>query len=287
MKRVETYLWGMVALAFLCGCKTGPRFDARAATQARLAALTNLTMVAVTNQAAPGLLETPSEPFTLGPGDLLEIQIVGDPATLTTNSVGPDGKIYFNLLPGLDVWGRTLSEARALIEKEMTQFVREPPRVSLTLRGVESRRVWLLGRLNTPGIYPMPSPMTLLEALTVAGGPVSPTSLPLSGNGPLGVNFAEDIADLHRSFVIRNGQVLPVDFYGLLKEGNMSQNIYLQPDDFVYVPSAVTREILLGRCCNRDRCLTASECRWPRRLPVPKGRSRTLIFRMWRLCAVP
>lgn len=245
MKRVGLHLLQIVAAALLCGCKTGPRFDAHAATQSRLAALTNLTAVAMTNQMDAGLLQIPSEHFTIGPGDRLEIEIIGDPTTLTTTTVGPDGKIYFNLLAGLDVWGKTLPEARALIEKEMTQFVREPPRVSVTLRGVESRRVWLLGRLNTPGIYPMAAPMTLLEALTVAGGPISPTTLPPSGNGATSMNFAEDIADLHRSFVIRNGQVLPVDFYGLLKGGDMSQNIYLQPDDFIYVPSAVTREIFV------------------------------------------
>jgi polysaccharide biosynthesis/export protein len=240
------FLVGILALALLSGCRTGPSFDERAATQARLAALTNLAPVAVTNAAQAGLLQPPAEHFTLGPGDRLEIEIIGDPTTVTTNAVGPDGNIYFNLLPGLDVWGRTLPEARALIEKELAQFMRQPPQVSVTLLGVESRRVWLLGRLNTAGIYPMTAPMTLLEALTVAGGPISPATLgSSSANAASGLGLSEDIADLRRSFVIRHGQVLPVDFYRLLKEGDMAQNIYLQPDDFVYVPSAVTREVFV------------------------------------------
>ncbi len=243
MKRVATFFGGALMLALLAGCGTGPRFDARATTQARLAALTNLAPVTVTNAADASLLQPPSARFTLGPGDRLEIEIVGDPTTLTTTVVGPDGKIYFNLLPGLDVWGRTIPETKALIEKELTQFTRQPPQIIVTLRGVESRRVWLLGRLNTPGIYPMAAPMTLLEALTVAGGPTTLASS--SGNGTMGVNFSEDVADLRRSFVIRSGQVLPVDFYRLLKEGDMTQNIFLRPDDFVYVPSAVTREVFV------------------------------------------
>jgi len=245
MKRVGIFLAGLLMLAGLSGCETGPRFDARATTQARLAALTNLAPVTVTNAADARLLQPPSEYFTLGPGDRLDIEMVGDPTTQTAAVVGPDGKIYFDLLPGLDVWGRTIPETKALIEKALTQFTRQPPQVSVTLRGVESRRVWLLGRLNTPGIYPMAAPMTLLEALTVAGGPMTPTTLASSGSGTMGVNFSEDIADLRRSFVIRSGQVLPVDFYRLLKEGDMKQNIYLQPDDFVYVPSSVTREVFV------------------------------------------
>src|SRR2546422_5013134 len=44
-----------------------------------------------------------------------------------------------------------------------------------------------------------------------------------------------------RSFVIRDGQPLPIDLHRLLKEGDLSQNIYLRPDDFVYVPSATAR----------------------------------------------
>ncbi len=162
MKRLGIAFLGIPALVLLSGCQTpGPGFDARAATQARLAALTNLALVAVTNAAPAGLLQPPAERFTLGPGDRLEIEIIGDPTTVTTNAVGPDGNIYFNLLPGLDVWGRTLPEARAVIEKELAQFMRQPPQVSVTLLGVESRRVWLLGRLNTAGIYPMPAPMRL------------------------------------------------------------------------------------------------------------------------------
>ena len=53
----------------------------------------------------------------------------------------------------------------------------------------------------------------------------------------------QDLADLRHSFVMRQGQSLPVDFYRLLREGDTSQNIYLQPDDFVYVPSALSQQV--------------------------------------------
>jgi len=238
------WLAGLVVVMALSGCKsTGPQFSAQAESAARLAALTNLTTVVVTNRADAEMLRPPAENFTLGPGDQLDIEIPGDITTRTIATVGPDGKIYFYLLPGLDVWGLTLPETKALIETNLAQFVREPPPVSLALQSVASQRVWLLGRLNTPGVYPLTAPTTLLGALAEAGGTTSPGLLASLSGGPVAPSLSQDIADLHHSFVMRDGKILPVDFYRLLREGDMSQNIYLQPDDFVYVPSATASEV--------------------------------------------
>jgi protein involved in polysaccharide export with SLBB domain len=175
----------------------------------------------------------------LGPGDRLEIEILGDPISRTLTTVGPDGRIYYHLLPGVDVWGRSLSETKGLIEKGLAQYIRDQPQVSVSLRGVESRRVWLLGQFRAPGVYPIPSTMTLLEAISLAGGPAS-----LAGNQQS--NFAyssEDLADLRRAFIVRRGRFIPVDFNRLIRRGDLSQNIYLEPDDFIYFPTAAGREV--------------------------------------------
>jgi protein involved in polysaccharide export with SLBB domain len=247
MNRGGLFLLVGLALATLLGCQSarGPRFDAHATTTEKLAALTNLTTVTESNRLSLDWLNPPTNRFTLGPGDSLEIEILGDASTRATNAVGPDGKIYYYLLPGLDVWGLTLPDTRALIEHELMKYVRDQPQVSVMLHGVESRRVWLLGRLSKPGVYPMAAPMALLEALSVAGGPSSSASLASVGGGPAGAAFSMEVADLRRSFVMRNGEVLPVDFNRLLKGGDLSQNIYLQPDDFVYVPGATAREVFV------------------------------------------
>ena len=157
----------------------------------------------------------------------------------TVTIVGPDGKLYFDLLPGLDVWGLTLAQTKALIEKQYSQYVREPPRVTVILREVASRHVWILGRVQAPGVYPMTGPMTLLEAISLAGGTMSLTSY----RDQEAAGVGEELADLKRSFVVRQGKFLPVDFARLLLEGDLSQNIYLQPDDFIYFPSAAARDV--------------------------------------------
>ena len=79
-------------------------------------------MVTVTNRLDPAWLKTPTNLFTLGPGDRVEVELLDDPASRVTTVVGPDGKIYFNLLPGLDVWGLTLGQAKKLMEQNLARL---------------------------------------------------------------------------------------------------------------------------------------------------------------------
>lgn len=243
MKFIALSLAG-IALVVLSGCKSGSSSYGQQFQPAstHLANVNHFTSVAF-NENRQELLQPPTENYTVGPGDQLEIQVLGDPTTRETVLVGPDGKIYFYLLPGIDVWGLTLAQVREKIQEGLMNYLRGESQVSVTLRQAGSKQVWLLGRFESPGIYPLNGPMTLLEAIAEAGGPASPSSVTSGAGGPLGISISGDIADLHRSFVMRQGRVLPVDFYRLLKQGDMSQNIYLQPDDFVYMPSSVAKEV--------------------------------------------
>jgi polysaccharide biosynthesis/export protein len=215
-------------------------------------------MVTVTNVINPEWLKPPTEPFTLGPGDKMEIELLEDVNThdfssRLTVTVGPDGKIYYSMLPGIDVWGMTLSEARQALEKEFSKFLRDKPHIGITLRGVESKKIWLLGRFQAPGVYSNAAPVTLLEAMAMAGGTMNYATAPGQE-----VSFAansEELADLHRAFVIRKGEMLPIDFHRLLKTGDLSQNIYLQADDFVYMPPATAREVYVMGAVNQPRAL--------------------------------
>jgi polysaccharide biosynthesis/export protein len=245
--------FNLACLILITGCQhPGRKFDPRHGSQ-----LASLMMQSVprTNRVNPDWLKPPSDLFTLGPGDRLEIELLDDPTSKTLTAVGPDGKIYFQLLPGLDVWGMTLSQAKAAIETELGKFIRDRVQVGLTLRSVESKRVWLLGRLNQPGVYPMNNPMTLLDAISRAGGPLS-----LTGTRELGQGYStEEPADLKRSFIIRKGEVLPVDFYRLIREGDLSQNIYLQPDDMIYVPSAAPKNVYVLGAVVQPRAVQYTE----------------------------
>jgi protein involved in polysaccharide export with SLBB domain len=225
----------MLLAALLVGCQSAPpRFQGFVAPPGEA-----LSSVTLSNQINPSWLRPAEDLFTLGPGDKLEIEVLGEPTSKATTVVAPDGKLYYYLLPGIDVWGSTLSQAKARLEEGLAKFVRERPQVSLVLRGVESKRVWILGRVQVPGVYPIAAPMTLLEAISMAGGTMS-----LSSFHQQEISGANDeLADLRRSFVMRDGKPLPVDFERLLQQGDLSQNIYLQPDDFIYLPAATAREV--------------------------------------------
>lgn len=249
-----------VALCLACaGCQQAPPKrqppDWCASTNAASSVNTSVvTSYTPANRIDPVLLQPPAEPFTLGPGDRIEIQLIGEPTSKSVSIVGPDGKLYYGLLPGLDVWGLTLAQTKSLIEKQYSQYVREPPKVSVILRDVESRRIWILGRVQAPGIYPMTAPMTLLEAVSLAGGTMSLASYRDQDAAGVG----EELADLKRSFVAREGKFLPVSFERLL-HGDLSQNIYLQPDDFIYFPSAAARDVYVLGAVTQPRLVPYHE----------------------------
>ena len=226
MKRTHLLsLLGWAFIAVLSGCATSPpKFPAEVAAPAA---------TPVVRPLSPELLRPPTDLFVLGPGDQLDIGLIGTNSVPATSIVGLDGKVYYSFLPGVDVWGLTLAQAKARLEKEFSAFYTVSPQLSLTLKSVGSKHVWLLGRLSRPGVYPMAGSVTLLEALALAGGTAQ------SGSAVT----TRDLGDLRHSFVLRQGAPLPVDFARLLEQGDMSQNIYLKPDDFVFIPSSLTQEI--------------------------------------------
>jgi polysaccharide biosynthesis/export protein len=238
-------IWtGLATMLLLAGCKTptGPLFDPSRPMALQAAPVQEGS----SNRLSAEWLRRPTNHFTLGPGDRLEIEVLGDPDSRTTAVVGPDGKVYYQLLPGIDVWGLTLAQVKEQFQTELLKFIRDNPKVAVSLRSAESQRVWLLGRFNAPGVYPINGPTTLLEAISLAKGPASLRNAGALTGGTVTVDIngsSEEAADLRRSFVVRKGKLLPVNFHRLLKEGDMAQNIYLEPDDFIYLPSAVARNV--------------------------------------------
>jgi polysaccharide biosynthesis/export protein len=238
-----------LGLLFVGGCQVpshsnAPRFNPYATVQFA----TTVEGQPLGRELDAQLLQPPRDLFTLGPGDVLQLEIIGRPHTRTEAAVGPDGKIYFDLLPGVDVWGLTLSEARQRLTTGLENYS-TGVQLALNLRGVGSKHIWMLGALNQPGIYPTATPTTLLEALARAGGTKRSSSAVTT----------VDLADLGHAFVIRGGTNIPVNFQRLLEQGDMSQNIYLQPDDFIYVPSSSAREIYLFGAVRSPRAMPLSE----------------------------
>jgi protein involved in polysaccharide export with SLBB domain len=199
-------------------------------------AVKNLTFtnVNIKRSLDPKLLLPPAEPYILGPGDIMEIEIAEVPGTLARTFVMPDGMVYYNLAGGVRAEGLT----QAAFAKQLTAALKRDysnPLINVSLVEVRSRRYWILGRVFKPGIYPLRQPTTLLEAVSESGGLFTSR---FSGT-------TQELADLSNSIVIRDGDILPVNFDKLIRAGDTSQNIYLRHNDFIYLPSSTSSTVLL------------------------------------------
>jgi len=91
--------------------------------------------------------------------------------------------------------------------------------------------------VKTPGAYPIKKPTTLIDALSFGGGLLSSVEDREVGN--------PEAADLERAILIRDGDLVPVDFEALVREGDMSQNVYVRAGDYIFVPSLTVRSIYI------------------------------------------
>ncbi len=228
-----------LAVALLCAWGTScqqtipnSQFDARGVDQA--VRNPNFTNVRIKRSPDRKLLIPPVESYVLGPGDVMEIEIAEVGGTLARTFVMPDGMVYYNLAGGVHAEGLTTAE----LSKQLREALKRDytnPLVNVSLVEVRSRRFWVLGRVFKPGLYPLRQPTTLLEAISMAGGLFTSR---FSGT-------TEELADLSASVVIRDGEILPVNFEKLVRAGDTSQNIYLHHNDYIYLPSATTSTVLL------------------------------------------
>lgn len=229
----------LVATAYCCclGCVLGPRpsvrFDPRASK------LEDAETQSVSRGTpTPELLQRPNEDYLLGAGDEIVIYRLNarddDPNASLKTFIMPDGNVYYDLAPPTRARGKTVSE----LSKELTEALRpyyKRPDVAVALHTAKSRRYSILGKVYSPNIYPLNQPTTLLDAIARAGG------LELAG----GTGTTEELADLSRSIMVRDGKILPIDFEALVRRGDMRFNIYVRDQDFIFLPPKSTKEILV------------------------------------------
>ena len=171
------------------------------------------------------------EAYKVGVGDVLDVEIAGFPTSRTRTFVLPDGTIYFDLAEALDVEGFSLAKIKQLLEKELSRRYAEPE-IHINLIESKSRRVMILGQIAKPGTYSITQPTTLLQGIANAGG----LSVPQ-------LSQTKDLADLNNAVLIRAGEFIPLDFEALIKNGDMSQNVYLKADDYIFIPSSNLQNI--------------------------------------------
>ncbi len=179
--------------------------------------------------------------LTFGAGDVVDIHFYGNPALSRTNVfIGPDGRLSYLQATGVRATGLTVEELRQKLDEELSNFYPAPRTIVLPVT-FASKKYFMLGKVNTKGSFNLDRPLTLLEAVAKAKGLET----------GLYQRTTVEMADLGRSFIVRNGQKLPIDFEKLFLDGDLSQNVPIEPNDYVYFASTGAQDIyVVGEVMN-------------------------------------
>ena len=171
----------------------------------------------------------PKARVTLGPGDVLDVKFFNVPEINESQIVRPDGIINLQLVGEVPVWGKTPAELQDELIRRYTPEIRTP-KLTVVVRSLANRRVYVGGLVQRPGLIDMPHQLTVLEAIMQAGG------------------FDDRRAEISNVLVIRHrdgkryGAVL--DFKDALK-GMEFQSLVLEPQDIIYVHRKKITEVAL------------------------------------------
>lgn len=197
------------------------------------ATVVNAQDVSATAGADARQPEIKTAALPLGPGDAVNITIPGlEGHEREQITIGPDGRLTYLQARGIVAAGLSIDELRTKLTTELRRYYRNA-KVVVTPFTFQSRKVYVLGKVVKKGTINLDRPMSLLEIVAEAGG---------LETGLFQQNTVE-LADLGRSFVMRGQQRLPLDLEALFLRGDMSQNVAVQPGDYLYFPSANSNEI--------------------------------------------
>lgn len=171
--------------------------------------------VAETDQA-----QASGQSYRLQAGDVLEISVWKEEGLSRETMIAPDGSIAFPLVGQVQARGLTIEQLQQDLTGRIGRFIPQPS-VTVILMGAKGSKFYVIGKVNRPGEFPLLGEVTVLQALSIAGGMAT-------------------FADYNNIRIIRreNGKDRAIDFrYGDMEKGRqLAQNILLQSGDVVVVP---------------------------------------------------
>lgn len=172
----------------------------------------------------PAQTESPDSAYRLGPKDLLGIQVFEVPELTTDVRVDDNGRINLQHLGEITVEGLTAVELETRIKELLEKSLLQRASVAIQVKEFRSKPITIIGAVQEPGPLPFQGRVTLLEALTQAGG--------------LAENRGDVVHVLRRASNGLTDQVtIPVD--RLLVTADPQANIPLFANDLINVPPAV------------------------------------------------
>ena len=239
---LASLLAGVLIGTLFWGCVSTPPVDAPGAAAAPMLVAatppppqvisqrkTTEQQLAELNQMVAALVVKPR----LGKGDILNISVYDEPdLTMDNVPVRPDGHISFPLVGDVLAEGRSVDELTADLTQRLGQYLLSA-KVTVAVQQFNSLNYTIAGEVVKPGVFPLQTNVSLVDAIAKAGG---------LNKGQYRASSVE-LADLTHAFVSREGKVLPVDFVRLLRQGDMRFNVQLQSGDYISIPSGLSKEV--------------------------------------------
>ncbi len=172
-----------------------------------------------TSPVAPAGTVVPGD-YVIGPDDVLTIVFWREKDLSGDVAVRPDGKISLPLLNDIEAAGLTPEELRLRVTAAAEKLMEEPT-VTVVVKQINSRKVFITGQVAKPGPYPLNGPTTVVQLLAIAGGVL-------------------EYADDKNIAIMRTENGRPVslrfNYDQVKKRRNLEQNIQLKPGDTIIVP---------------------------------------------------
>jgi polysaccharide export outer membrane protein len=193
-------------------------------TSIRLLALCCAFSMAVALHAQP----RPQLEYTVGPQDVLTIQVFGEPEYSGKYTVEQDGTFTYTQIGRIKASGMTLRALEGELKKQLADGYLKNPQVAVSIENYRSQRILILGEVRAPGEYQLAGGMTLLAALARAGSTTT--------------TAAREAVIVRMPQKAKPGEtaepeVIKVDLADL-QAGNMNLNIPLVDGDTINVPKA-------------------------------------------------
>ncbi len=158
--------------------------------------------------------------YRLQPGDVMTISVWKETELKDDVLVRPDGGFSFPLAGDIDAVGKTVEDVRLILVDRLKRFIPNPV-VTVAVKLIGGNRVYVVGRVNRAGDFPLSSPIDVMQAIALAGGMTPFASI-------------NDIVILRR----QNGAQQAIHFHysDVARGRGLSQNVLLQGGDTVVVP---------------------------------------------------
>ena len=171
--------------------------------------------------APPPAQEAPRPPdYVVGTEDVLGVVFWREPEMSGDVTVRPDGRITIPVIGELVAAGLTPEQLRQQITTAAAKYISDV-NVQVVVRTINSRKIFVTGRVTSPGTFPMSGALTVMQAIALAGGLTE---------------FANPKAITILRTEQGNAQTIPFNYQDVSRGKKLEQNILLRPGDTIVVP---------------------------------------------------